>query len=37
MMNPVIRHWSGQRVWVIGASTNIGAETALNCWQKGRG
>ena len=28
MMNPAIRDWSGQRVWVIGASTGIGAETA---------
>ncbi len=27
-MNPRIRDWRGQRVWVIGASTGIGAETA---------
>lgn len=27
-MNPPIRNWRGQRVWVIGASTGIGAETA---------
>lgn len=27
-MNPVIRDWNGKRVWVIGASTGIGAETA---------
>ena len=35
MMNPVIRHWSGQRVWVIGASTGIGAETARQSLAKG--
>ena len=27
-MNPRIRDWRGRRVWVIGASTGIGAETA---------
>jgi short-subunit dehydrogenase len=27
-MNPRIASWQGQRVWVIGASTGIGAETA---------
>lgn len=27
-MNPVITNWTGKRVWVIGASTGIGAETA---------
>lgn len=27
-MNPKIKDWSSQRVWVIGASTGIGAETA---------
>lgn len=27
-MNPRITSWQGQRVWVIGASTGIGAETA---------
>jgi len=27
-MNPRITNWAGQRVWVIGASTGIGAETA---------
>ena len=27
-MNPRIRDWHGKRVWVIGASTGIGAETA---------
>jgi short-subunit dehydrogenase len=27
-MNPAIRDWSGKRVWVIGASTGIGGETA---------
>lgn len=27
-MNPIIRDWRGLRVWVIGASTGIGADTA---------
>ena len=27
-MNPAIRDWSGKRIWVIGASTGIGGETA---------
>jgi short-subunit dehydrogenase len=27
-MNPAIRDWNGKRVWVIGASTGIGGETA---------
>lgn len=27
-MNPRVREWQGLRVWVIGASTGIGAETA---------
>jgi NAD(P)-dependent dehydrogenase (short-subunit alcohol dehydrogenase family) len=27
-MNPKIQNWHGQRVWVIGASSGIGAETA---------
>ncbi|HEY8026780.1 MAG TPA: SDR family NAD(P)-dependent oxidoreductase [Burkholderiaceae bacterium] len=27
-MNPKITNWQGRRVWVIGASTGIGAETA---------
>ncbi|MFT5532547.1 MAG: short-subunit dehydrogenase [Burkholderiaceae bacterium] len=35
MMNPAIRDWSGQRVWVIGASTGIGAETARQLLAKG--
>lgn len=35
MMNPVIRDWSGKRVWVIGASTGIGAETARLLLAKG--
>ena len=34
-MNPLIRDWSTQRVWVIGASTGIGAETARLLLQKG--
>jgi short-subunit dehydrogenase len=28
-MNPRIRDWHGKRIWIIGASTGIGAETAL--------
>ena len=35
MMNPVIRDWAGKRVWVIGASTGIGAETARLLLAKG--
>jgi NAD(P)-dependent dehydrogenase (short-subunit alcohol dehydrogenase family) len=27
-MNPPIKHWRDKRIWVIGASTGIGAETA---------
>src|SRR5450830_860234 len=27
-MNPLIQNWKQRRVWVIGASTGIGAETA---------
>ena len=27
-MNSKIKNWQGQRVWVIGASSGIGAETA---------
>ncbi|WP_344763672.1 SDR family NAD(P)-dependent oxidoreductase [Actimicrobium antarcticum] len=34
-MNPAIRDWTGQRVWVIGASTGIGAETARQLLAKG--
>ena len=34
-MNPAIRDWSGKRVWVIGASTGIGAETARILLSKG--
>ena len=35
MMNPAIRDWTEQRVWVIGASTGIGAETARLLLTKG--
>lgn len=34
-MNPRIRDWRGKRVWVIGASTGIGAETAQLLLKKG--
>ena len=34
-MNPPIRDWTGKRVWVIGASTGIGGETARLLLQKG--
>lgn len=34
-MNPKITDWHGKKVWVIGASSGIGAETALLLLQKG--
>ncbi len=34
-MNPRIPDWHGKRVWVIGASTGIGAETARLLLEKG--
>ncbi|MGB6054774.1 MAG: SDR family NAD(P)-dependent oxidoreductase, partial [Burkholderiaceae bacterium] len=34
-MNRAIRDWTGRRVWVIGASTGIGAETARLLLAKG--
>lgn len=34
-MNHAIRDWAGKRVWVIGASTGIGAETARLLLAKG--
>jgi short-subunit dehydrogenase len=34
-MNPTIRDWRGKRVWIIGASTGIGAETARLLLAKG--
>lgn len=34
-MNPPIRNWQGKRVWVIGASTGIGGETARLLLAKG--
>ena len=35
MMNPPAPHWHGLRVWVIGASTGIGAATAKLLLQQG--
>jgi NAD(P)-dependent dehydrogenase (short-subunit alcohol dehydrogenase family) len=34
-MNPRISHWRGMRVWVVGASTGIGAETAKQLLAQG--
>jgi short-subunit dehydrogenase len=34
-MNPKIKDWHGQRVWVIGASSGIGAETARLLLERG--
>jgi short-subunit dehydrogenase len=34
-MNPRIKDWRGQRVWVIGASSGIGAETARELLSRG--
>lgn len=34
-MNPKIQDWHGKRVWVIGASTGIGAETASLLLERG--
>lgn len=34
-MNPRITSWDGKRVWIIGASTGIGAETARLLLKKG--
>jgi short-subunit dehydrogenase len=34
-MNPRIRSWKGARVWLIGASTGIGAATASLLLSKG--
>lgn len=34
-MNPTLRDWRGKRVWIIGASTGIGAETAKLLLEKG--
>jgi len=34
-MNPKIKDWSSQRVWVIGASSGIGAETARALLERG--
>ncbi len=33
--NPPITHWAGMRVWIIGASSGIGAETARLLAQRG--
>ncbi len=34
-MNPRVRDWRGMRVWVVGASTGIGLETARRLLDKG--
>lgn len=34
-MNPKLKDWRGQRVWVIGASSGIGAETARLLLERG--
>jgi short-subunit dehydrogenase len=34
-MNPAINDWAGKRVWIIGASSGIGAETARLLMSKG--
>ncbi|MBR7779139.1 SDR family NAD(P)-dependent oxidoreductase [Undibacterium rugosum] len=34
-MNPPIHDWQGKRIWIIGASTGIGAETARLLLQRG--
>ena len=34
-MNPRISNWTNQRVWVIGASSGIGAATASNLLKRG--
>ena len=34
-MNPPIRDWAAQRVWIIGASSGIGAELATQLLQRG--
>ncbi|MBC3871008.1 SDR family NAD(P)-dependent oxidoreductase [Undibacterium oligocarboniphilum] len=34
-MNPQIRDWHGKRIWIIGASTGIGAEVARQLLEQG--
>jgi len=34
-MNPRIKDWQGKRVWIIGASSGIGADTAKQLLEKG--
>ena len=34
-MNPKIKDWRGQRIWVVGASSGIGAETARLLMERG--
>lgn len=34
-LNPIVSTWAGQRVWVVGASSGIGAELALSLQRRG--
>lgn len=34
-MNPTVKNWAGRRIWIIGASTGIGAETAQLLLRRG--
>lgn len=34
-LNPPVRDWAGQRVWIVGASSGIGAELALGLQRRG--